>query len=173
MAHEQNEQSTNNKQNLARFFIEQKHIAWVALAVALLWGIYGLLNMPQRKDPDIPVRQAMIIVPWQGTSTEQVEQLVTRKIEQAIALESMGDGDQEHLQNWLGHGSIRAGGKRKVRQRQRTGRRQDQAGRHPRPSAGSRSHSVHQGLRRHVCIDAYGCQSAGRSSPGRLGKQAG
>ena len=42
--------------------------------------------MPQRKDPDIPVRQAMIIVPWQGTSAEQVEQLVTKKIEQAIAL---------------------------------------------------------------------------------------
>src|SRR5580704_13335667 len=49
-------------------------------------GEYGLLKMPQRKDPDIPVRQAMIIVPWQGTSSEQVEQLVTRKIEQSIAL---------------------------------------------------------------------------------------
>ena len=86
MTHAQNEQSTNKKQNLARFFLEQRHIAWVSLAVALLWGIYGLLKMPQRKDPDIPVRQAMIIVPWQGTSSEQVEQLVTRKIEQAIAL---------------------------------------------------------------------------------------
>ena len=85
MAHEHNEQSTDKKQNLARFFIEQRHVAWVSLAVALLWGIYGLLKMPQRKDPDIPVRQAMIIVPWQGTSAEQVEQLVTRKIEQAIA----------------------------------------------------------------------------------------
>jgi multidrug efflux pump subunit AcrB len=31
------------------------------------------------------VRQAMVIVPWQGTSAEQVEQLVTRKIEQALA----------------------------------------------------------------------------------------
>ena len=86
MTHAQNEQSTDKKQNLARFFLEQRHIAWVSLAVALLWGIYGLLKMPQRKDPDIPVRQAMIIVPWQGTSSEQVEQLVTRKIEQAIAL---------------------------------------------------------------------------------------
>ena len=85
MAHERNEQSTDKKQNLARFFIEQQHVAWVSLAVALLWGIYGLLNMPQRKDPDIPVRQAMVIVPWQGTSAEQVEQLVTRKIEQALA----------------------------------------------------------------------------------------
>src|ERR1700758_4001526 len=85
MAHEHNEQSTDKKQNLARFFIEQRHVAWVSLAVALLWGIYGLLKMPQRKDPDIPVRQAMVIVPWQGTSAEQVEQLVTRKVEQALA----------------------------------------------------------------------------------------
>jgi multidrug efflux pump len=85
MAHELDEQSTYKKQNLARFFIEQRHVAWVSLAVALLWGIYGLLKMPQRKDPDIPVRQAMVIVPWQGTSAEQVEQLVTKKIEQALA----------------------------------------------------------------------------------------
>src|SRR5580692_452427 len=86
MTNAQNERSTEKKQNLARFFLEQKHVAWVSLAVAILWGTYGLLKMPQRKDPDIPVRQAMIIVPWQGASAEQVEQLVTRKIEQAIAL---------------------------------------------------------------------------------------
>jgi multidrug efflux pump subunit AcrB len=85
MAHELNNQSIENTHNLARFFTEQKHIAWVALGVSLVWGIYGLLQMPQRKDPDIPVRQAMVIVPWQGTSAEQVEQLVTRKVEQAIA----------------------------------------------------------------------------------------
>jgi multidrug efflux pump subunit AcrB len=85
MAHEHNAQSTDKKQNLARFFIEQRHVAWVCLAVALLWGTYGLLKMPQRKDPDIPVRQAMVIVPWQGTSADQVEQLVTRKVEQALA----------------------------------------------------------------------------------------
>src|ERR1700752_1970805 len=85
MAHEHNDQSTDKKQNLARFFIEQRHVAWVSLAVALLWGIYGLLKMPQRKEPDIPVRQAMVLVPWNGTSAEQVEQLVTRKVEQALA----------------------------------------------------------------------------------------
>src|ERR1700730_7683126 len=86
MANELEDQSVKNKNNLARFFIEQRHVAWVSLALALVWGIYGLQKMPQRKDPDIPVRQAMIIVPWQGTSAEQVEQLVTKKIEQAIAL---------------------------------------------------------------------------------------
>ncbi|HEX4164872.1 MAG TPA: efflux RND transporter permease subunit, partial [Bryobacteraceae bacterium] len=86
MTHESNGQSIQNTHNLARFFTEQQQVAWVCLVVALLWGTYGLMNMPQRKDPDIPVRQAMIIVPWQGTSAEQVEQLVTKKIEQAITL---------------------------------------------------------------------------------------
>src|SRR5689334_1036799 len=85
MAQESEENFLKSKSNLARFFIEQQHIAWVSLVLALVWGIYGLQKMPQRKDPDIPVRQAMIIVPWQGTSTEQVEQLVTRKVEQAIS----------------------------------------------------------------------------------------
>jgi multidrug efflux pump subunit AcrB len=85
MAHEFEEESAKNKNNLARFFLEQRHIAWVSLGLVIVWGIYGLQKMPQRKDPDIPVRQAMIIVPWQGTSAAQVEQLVTKKIEQAIA----------------------------------------------------------------------------------------
>lgn len=86
MANEDNNRPLRNTHNVARFFVEQRHVAWVALGVAILWGIYGLSNMPQRKDPDIPVRQALIIVPWQGTSAAEVEQLVTRKIEQAIAL---------------------------------------------------------------------------------------
>lgn len=85
MAHEHNETSMDKKQNLARFFIDQQHVSWVCLAIALLWGTYGLLKMPQRKDPDVPSRQAMVIVPWQGTSADQVEQLVTKKIEQSLS----------------------------------------------------------------------------------------
>ncbi len=54
MAHDRNEQSMEKKQNLARFFLEQKHIAWVSLAVALLWGIYGLLKMPSARTRIFP-----------------------------------------------------------------------------------------------------------------------
>ena len=70
-------QAGNKGTNVARFFIEQQHVAWVCLAVALLWGLYGLKNMRQRKDPAIPVRQAVVIVPWQGASSGQIGQLVT------------------------------------------------------------------------------------------------
>jgi len=71
--------------NPARYFVHNRQIAWVALFATLAWGLYGYLNMPKRKDPDIPVRVAVAICPWPGIASDKVEQLVTRKIEQAIA----------------------------------------------------------------------------------------
>lgn len=71
--------------NTARFFVETPHIAWVLLIGVIVWGLYGYLTMPQRKDPEIPIKQAMVTTPWPGASAEKVEQLVTRQIEQAIA----------------------------------------------------------------------------------------
>jgi hypothetical protein len=41
--------------------------------------------MPQRKDPDIPVKQAMVVIPWPGANAERVEELVTRTVEKTIA----------------------------------------------------------------------------------------
>src|SRR5262249_53536977 len=48
----------------------------------------GYLTMPQRKDPEIPVKQAMVITPWPGASAEKIEDLVTRPIEKTIASNS-------------------------------------------------------------------------------------
>jgi multidrug efflux pump subunit AcrB len=71
--------------NTARFFTETRHVAWVLLVGTVLWGIYGYFGMPQRKDPDIPIRQALALVPWPGASAEKIEQLVTRRVEEKIA----------------------------------------------------------------------------------------
>ena len=49
------------------------------------------MNMPKRKDPDIPVRIALAITPWPGISADKVEQLVTRKVEQAATGNSKVD----------------------------------------------------------------------------------
>jgi multidrug efflux pump subunit AcrB len=81
----------NNGRNIARFFTQNRQIAWVALFATLAWGVFGYLNMPKRKDPDIPVRVALAICPWPGISADKVEQLVTRKIEQAVTGNSKVD----------------------------------------------------------------------------------
>lgn len=71
--------------NTARFFTENRHISWVLLAATLLWGIYGYVKMPQRKDPEIPLRVAAVITPWPGASAEKIEPLITRRVEEKIA----------------------------------------------------------------------------------------
>src|SRR5262245_11042013 len=74
--------------NTSRFCIENPQIAWVLLIATLIWGIYGFTHMPQRKDPDVPVKQAMVVTRWPGASAEKVEELVTRTVEKTIASNS-------------------------------------------------------------------------------------
>src|SRR5262249_44463547 len=83
--HVSDEQMIERTHNTARFFTESRHIAWVLLIATMVWGIYGYWRMPQRKDPDIPIRQALALVSWPGASAERIEQLVTRKVEEKIA----------------------------------------------------------------------------------------
>ena len=71
--------------NAARFFTEHRQVATILLLATFVWGWYGYQNMPKRKDPDIPVRVAAAQCQWPGATAEQVEQLVTRPIEQVAA----------------------------------------------------------------------------------------
>src|SRR5947207_6521413 len=83
MAHDQHETATGF--NVARYFVEHRHISWVLFVGVLAWGVGAYQAMPKRKDPDIPVRQVAVATPWPGQSAERVEQLVTRKIEEKLA----------------------------------------------------------------------------------------
>ncbi|HSB08795.1 MAG TPA: efflux RND transporter permease subunit [Blastocatellia bacterium] len=86
MAHGKTDQEIINKvHNTARFFVEVRHISWVLLIGVLLWGVFAYFSMPQRKDPEIAVRQAVAITSWPGASAEKIEQLVTKKVEEAMA----------------------------------------------------------------------------------------
>ncbi|MEW6130070.1 MAG: efflux RND transporter permease subunit [Acidobacteriota bacterium] len=86
MAHlKSDDEMIKKTHNTARFFVETRHISWVLLIATCIWGIYGYFNMPQRKDPDIPVRVAVALTPWPGSSAEKIENLVTKRIEAKIA----------------------------------------------------------------------------------------
>ena len=81
----ENEQDISNRRNIPRFFVEHPHISWMLLAGVLIWGWFGYTSMPQRKDPDIPVRLGVAACPWPGATARQVEQFITRRIEDVAA----------------------------------------------------------------------------------------
>src|SRR5467141_2955924 len=85
MAHRSDQDRIEKTHNAPRFFVEHPQVSWVLLVGVLVWGWFGYHSMPQRKDPDIPVRVAVAFGPWPGATAQQVEQFVTRPIEDAVA----------------------------------------------------------------------------------------
>ena len=73
------------QKNTARFFVENRQIAWVLLLTTVLWGIYSYITMPKRKDPEFPTLVTAIVTPWKGIPADKIEDQVTRKIEQTVS----------------------------------------------------------------------------------------
>ena len=88
MAYRDDKDIIANTRNTARFFTENRHISWVLLVAVLVWGAVSFMNMPKRKDPNIPVLVAVAVCPWPGATAEQVEEQVTKLMEQTIAQNS-------------------------------------------------------------------------------------
>src|SRR6266849_5071447 len=85
MKYKSDQDRIDKTNNVSRFFVEHPQVSWVLLIGVLAWGWFGYRSMPQRKDPDIPVRVAVAFCPWPGATARQVEQFVTRPIEDAVA----------------------------------------------------------------------------------------
>src|SRR6202030_2036572 len=85
MAHISDQDRIEKTHNAARFFVENPQVSWVPFVGVLVWGWYGYHSMPQRKDPDIPVRVAVAACSWPGATAQQVERFITRPIEAAVA----------------------------------------------------------------------------------------
>jgi multidrug efflux pump subunit AcrB len=85
MTHKSEAEYIAHTHNTARFFTEHRQVAVILLMAVCLWGWYGFMNMPKRKDPSIPVRVAVASINWPGATAQEVEQLVTRPVEQVMA----------------------------------------------------------------------------------------
>ncbi len=81
----EHDQKASSGFNVPRFFVSHPHISWMLLVGVLVWGWFGYTSMPQRKDPDIPVRLGVAACPWPGATAQQVEQYITRRIEDVAA----------------------------------------------------------------------------------------
>jgi multidrug efflux pump subunit AcrB len=80
-----NNPNLDQQHNTARYFVETPQVAWAALLGVLVWGVFGYTKMPQRKDPEIPVRDTLVIATWPGMPAERIEQLITKQVEEKIA----------------------------------------------------------------------------------------
>ncbi len=147
--------------NTARYFVEQPQVGWALLAFVIAWGVFGYLRMPQRKDPDVPVRECLTVVPWPGQPAEKMEQLVTKKVEEKIA----GNNKVTEIRSVSRNGVAYIYAELDERTSNTDKEFDDiklQARQHRRSSGGCRPHSVRQGFWRHNGADADRCQPARR-----------
>jgi multidrug efflux pump len=69
---------------LTAFAVKHKPVTWVATAFVLVAGLMALFTLPRREDPDLQGRFVQITGIYPGASAQQVEQLLTDKVERAL-----------------------------------------------------------------------------------------
>jgi len=69
---------------LTRFSVSRPIVVRMALLLILIFGIYAYRSMPRFLDPDITIGEGMIITICPGFSPEEMENLVTKKIEDEL-----------------------------------------------------------------------------------------
>jgi multidrug efflux pump subunit AcrB len=70
--------------NLIKASLKYKHVTLSVLLMLFAIGISSLLNMPRREDPKITVRQGLVFAYFPGANSSQVEDQVTKKLEQYL-----------------------------------------------------------------------------------------
>lgn len=70
--------------NPVRAALRHPQVIYVLTALLCLAGILALRDMPRREDPKIIVRRGLVLAAYPGATAEQVEQQVTRRIEERL-----------------------------------------------------------------------------------------
>jgi multidrug efflux pump subunit AcrB len=64
------------------FLLKEKYVAVAAFVLTILFGIFSFYRMPRQENPDITSPSALITTVYPGASAHDVEELVTKKIEE-------------------------------------------------------------------------------------------
>lgn len=70
--------------NLVKSSLKYHQVTLSILLLAVAFGVYSLFTMPRREDPKITIRTGLVIGIYPGANSAQVEQQVTRKIEDVL-----------------------------------------------------------------------------------------
>nr|CRH04422.1 Putative AcrB/AcrD/AcrF family protein [Candidatus Magnetococcus massalia] len=70
--------------NLSEIAFRYRRLIFVMLAVLLVYGALSYFTLPAREDPEITIREALVVTQYPGLTPERVENLITRKLEEEI-----------------------------------------------------------------------------------------
>ncbi|MBD1365407.1 efflux RND transporter permease subunit [Mucilaginibacter sp. ZT4R22] len=70
--------------NIIKASLKYKQVTLSVLLLLFAVGVNSLLNMPRREDPKITIRQGLVIASFPGANSAQVEDQVTKKLEQYL-----------------------------------------------------------------------------------------
>jgi multidrug efflux pump len=69
---------------LPAFALRRKSLIIAGLVLAIFWSVYSGMTMQRREDPGTTQRQTAIVTSFPGATTHDVEELVTKKIADAM-----------------------------------------------------------------------------------------
>jgi len=67
------------------FFVYRFRIIMLLIALISVWGIYSFFKLPRESNPEVKIPIAVVSTVFPGASPADVEELVTKKIENKIA----------------------------------------------------------------------------------------
>jgi multidrug efflux pump subunit AcrB len=70
--------------NFVKASLKYRQVTFSVLLLMFAFGVYSLLNMPRREDPRITIPGGLVIAYFPGANAAQVEDQVTRKLEEYL-----------------------------------------------------------------------------------------
>ena len=70
--------------NPVRASLRYPQVTLVLAAMLFIVGVVALISMPRREDPKITIHTGLVVAVYPGATSQQVEERVTRKIEEHL-----------------------------------------------------------------------------------------
>ncbi|MGO2132632.1 MAG: efflux RND transporter permease subunit [Halomonas sp.] len=70
--------------NLSLAAFKYRPVLFLATVMAMLFGLWSYFTLPAREDPSITIREAVVTTEFSGLPAEQVEENITKPLEQSI-----------------------------------------------------------------------------------------
>ncbi len=70
--------------NIIQSSLKNNQVSLVTIFLIFAVGIYSLFTMPRRSDPEITIRQALVVALYPGATAQQVQEQVTKTLEDKL-----------------------------------------------------------------------------------------